>query len=393
MKLLKQYAQTRETYLGLAVAVAFQMIFFIVWLTAYDGVDDRVDQVEIGMVVEDEHIGATIEEVIRDTDELSVLTYGSIEKAEKALDQKELAMIMYVEEDFTEQLTTKQRSEIGYYIDQSNPRLLRQLMEGIAQEVTDAVNQELFGHVNQEMMPEQVFSKMDIPEQTEQIAQELVATITDNLTQHPVEGNIVKLHNREGFAVSMVPLMIVLASFIGAMLISQHLQFAEEKIVGNESVIQSFLVRQCMNVLAAITIASLTIGLLLVFQIDMDKSLFSLWGFQALLFFSFLTLSQVFVLVLGNVGMLFNIVLVAMQLATSGALVPRALLSETYQRIGDYLPATYGTNGYFTFIYGGGVMDEDIRILVYMIGWTLLLGFIVVLCKVLWGRNQKAVKE
>lgn len=392
MKLLKQYAQTRETYLGLAVAVAFQMIFFIVWLTAYDGVDDRVDQVEIGMVVEDEHIGATIEEVIGDTDELSVLTYGSIEKAEKALDQKELAMIMYVEEDFTEQLTTKQRSEIGYYIDQSNPRLLRQLMEGIAQEVTDAVNQELFGHVNQEMMPEQVFSKMNIPEETEQMAQELVATITDNLTQHPVEENIVKLHNREGFAESMVPLMIVLASFIGAMLISQHLQFAEEKIVGNESVIQSFLVRQCMNVFAAMTIASLTIGLLLVFQIDMDKSLFSLWGFQALLFFSFLTLSQVFVLVLGNVGMLFNIVLVAMQLATSGALVPRALLSETYQRIGDFLPATYGTNGYFTFIYGG-VMGEDVRILVYMIGWTLLLGIIVVLCKVLWGRKRKAIKE
>lgn len=389
MKLLKKYAQTRETYLGIAVAILFQMIFFIVWLTAYDGVYDRVDQVEVGMVVEDDQIGATIEELIVDTDALNILTYDTLEKAEKALEQQDLAMIIHMEDDFTEQLIAEQRSEIDYYIDQANPTLLRQLMEGIAQEVTDEINQEIFSHVNQEVMPEQVLSQMDMPEEAEQMAHEFVVTLTENMTQHPVEGNVIKLHDREGFAVSMVPLMIVLASFIGAMLISQHLQFAEEKIVGKASVMYSFLVRQIINVIAAVIIASLTIGLLSIFQIDIDKSLFSLWGFQTLLFFSFLTLSQVFVLLLGNIGMIFNIVLVAMQLATSGALVPRTLLSETYQRIGDFLPATYGANGYFNYIYGGEAINQDIRFLAYMIGWTLLTSVIVVLCKALWEKKQK----
>lgn len=40
------------------------------------------------------------------------------------------------------------------------------------------------------------------------------------------EAQIVKVNERSGFVYTMIPLLIVLASYISAMLISQHLQLA-----------------------------------------------------------------------------------------------------------------------------------------------------------------------
>src|SRR5690625_1494764 len=381
MNTLKQFLRKRETYLGLAAAVAFQVIFFTVWLTAYDGVYDRVDQIEVAIITEDEQIGVTVEELLLETGDVKIHPYDSLEEAKQTLERHEVEMVMHIDQDFTERLLTEQHSVIDYYISQSNPTLLRQMVEGIAKEMTEAIDREVFLHVNQEMLPDQVMAQADIPEQVQSITDELVIQITENMIQNPVEGNIVKLHDREGFAISMVPLLIVLASFIGAMLISQHLQFAEAKLLGEHSVISSFFARQIINIVAAVMIACLTIGLLSVFQVDVDKGFLSLGVFQMLLFYSFLAVSQLFVILFGNIGMIVNIILTALQLATSGALVPRVLLSTTYQHIGDFLPATYGVNGYFAFIYGGGSIQDAMYNVALITGVALVIALVIVLCK------------
>lgn len=388
MHTLKQFLQKRETYLGLAAAIAFQVIFFIVWLTAYDGVYDRVDQIEVAIITEDEQIGGLVEETLLGADDVKIHAYDSIEKAKQTLKRHELEMVVHIDQDFTEQLLTEQHSVIDYYINQANPTLLRQMMEGIAKEMTEAIDKEVFLYVNQEVLPEQVMAQANLPEQVQPIADELVIQITENMIQHPVEGNVVKLHDREGFAISMVPLLIVLASFIGAMLISQHLQLAESKLSGKHSVMSSFFARQIINIVSAVIIACLTIGLLSVFQVDIDKSLLFLCVFQMLLFYSFLSVSQLFVILFGNIGMVVNIVLTALQLATSGALVPRELLSTTYQHIGDFLPATYGVNGYFAFIYGGGSIQDAMYNVALITGVALLIALIIVLSKYVISKRR-----
>lgn len=388
MHTLKQFLQKRETYLGLAAAIAFQVIFFIVWLTAYDGVYDRVDQIEVAIITEDEQIGGLVEETLLGADDVKIHAYDSIEEAKQTLERHELEMVVHIDQDFTEQLLTEQHSVIDYYINQANPTLLRQMMEGIAKEMTEAIDKEVFLYINQEVLPEQVMAQADLPEQVQPIGDELVIQITENMIQHPVEGNVVKLHDREGFAISMVPLLIVLASFIGAMLISQHLQLAESKLSGKHSVMSSFFARQIINIVSAVIIACLTIGLLSVFQVDIDKSLLFLCVFQMLLFYSFLSVSQLFVILFGNIGMVVNIVLTALQLATSGALVPRELLSTTYQHIGDLLPATYGVNGYFAFIYGGGSIQDAMYNVALITGVALLIALIIVLSKYVISKRR-----
>ena len=59
MKTLK-ISLNSPTFIGIATAFAFLLIFFV-WMTAYDGVTDRVNQLKIGLVNEDNQMGTDIE--------------------------------------------------------------------------------------------------------------------------------------------------------------------------------------------------------------------------------------------------------------------------------------------------------------------------------------------
>jgi uncharacterized phage infection (PIP) family protein YhgE len=63
--------------------------------------------------------------------------------------------------------------------------------------------------------------------------------------------------------------------------------------------------------------------------------------------------AQIFLLLFGNAGMLFNIVVLSAQLVSSGAMVPRELLSDFYHGLSLYLPATYAVQGNMNLLFGG----------------------------------------
>ncbi len=90
----------------------------------------------------------------------------------------------------------------------------------------------------------------------------------------------------------------------------------------------------------------------------------------------------------GNIGMIFNIALTASQLVSSGAIVPRELLSSFYQGLGDLLPATYGVNSYFSLIYGGGNVLLDMKYLSIIIASLLVVTIFGKIIQHLWKRLQ-----
>src|SRR5690625_7970374 len=78
----------------------------------------------------------------------------------------------------------------------------------------------------------------------EEIASQVVELVQENTKITPVQANVIKTNDKEGFAVTMVPLLIVLASYIGAMLISQHLQLSEAKLKSEYNRSALFIGRQ-----------------------------------------------------------------------------------------------------------------------------------------------------
>jgi len=135
-------------------------------------------------------------------------------------------------------------------------------------------------------------------------------------------------------------------------MIMQHHQ-AAQMVQSSLSKWQLFLARQLLNVGVALTLPFLTIGLMHLFNISSNESFLFIYFFQSVMFLAFLCLAQVFVILFGNTGMVFNICALSLQLVTSGVLVPKTMLSEGYKHVAAMLPATYGADGYYTIIFGG----------------------------------------
>jgi len=201
------------------------------------------------------------------------------------------------------------------------------------------------------------------------------------LPKEPVQMTITKTNNVEGFSASMIPLLVVLASFVGAMIMSMQLHFVSVYLRPHFNKWSVFLSRLFINLIVSITLSLMTLILIKIFNIELQQGIFTAWWFQSLLFFTFLSITQMFVAVFGNVGMVLNIITMATQLVSSGAMVPRELLSDFYLKIGSLLPATYGADGYFSLVFGGGNLIKDAFSLLLITGILLLVTAVSTLFK------------
>ncbi|WP_342546303.1 ABC transporter permease [Lysinibacillus sp. FSL K6-4013] len=352
---LQALLRVRETYIGIVATIAFQLIFFTIWMTAYDGVNERAEQLSIGLVVEDSAMGQQVAQNIKGSIPFSMEDYPSMKKAESALNERQINMIMQIPADFTNQIQAGKEAEIIYAINQANASVAKNIMEGVAKQLTEEINQALYPMQQNQAVEvfAQQFAQLPFEQQTAQQITTSVKTTVMNVKDHPVDGTIVKTNDVKGFAANFVPLMVIISSFVGAMVMIMQHQQAAQLVQESLSKWQLFLARQLLNVGVAFTLPFITIGLMRLFNIASQESLLSIYFFQSVMYLAFLSLAQVFVIAFGNMGMVFNICALSLQLVTSGVLVPKTMLSEGYKQVAAMLPATYGADGYYTIIFGG----------------------------------------
>jgi len=355
MKGLKVLFHIRETYIGIAATIAFQLIFFTFWMTAYDGINDRADNLTIGFISEDAGIGQEVINGLQQSLPFTTKDFTSIDQAEKALDQRHITMIIHIPADFTAQLQAGKEANIIYSINQANASLAKSMMEGVAKQVTEEVNHTLYPVQQGEVMKafSQQFSQLPLEQNIALKVQDSVEATIMGVKDQTVTSTIIKTNDAKGFAANFVPLMVIISSFVGAMVMIMQHQQAAEIVQHTVSKWSLFFARQLVNIAVAFILPLLTIGLMQLFSISSGESFFTIYLFQAFMFWAFLCLAQFFVIIFGNLGMIFNICALSLQLVTSGVLVPNVMLSDFYHRLASFLPATYGADGYYTIIFGG----------------------------------------
>ncbi|MDM5191706.1 ABC transporter permease [Bacillus hominis] len=378
MNALKQFLKLPGTYVGVVVALSFQLIFFCVWLTAYDGVNERADQMRIAIVNEDGNIGSKIAEGLQRNLPFQVKKERSMEKANEKMNDHMYDMILEIPASFSKDINETGKTNLNFHINQANAMMAKQMMEGAAKQIRDNVNKEIASYKKQEIV-----GKLQAvgPENVE---------VIKGLTGDSIGFTVHKVNDAKGFSVNMVPLMIVLASFVGAMVMSMELSKVAKEVENGWS---NFISRQIINGTVSILLACITIGLMKGFQIEVHETVWSIWVFQAIVFFTFLSLTQMFITVFGNVGMIFNIISLSLQLVSSGVIVPHEMLSKTYQIIGELFPATYAANGYYTIIFGGVNLEKNIISLLFIILVTQLVAGIAIVIKGMVKGRSSIVKE
>ncbi|WP_036640778.1 ABC transporter permease, partial [Paenibacillus durus] len=111
--------------------------------------------------------------------------------------------------------------------------------------------------------------------------------------------------------------------------------------------------RIAITIPAAIIVSLVGTSLVMLLGGQVEQGFFALWGYQTLFVLTFMIVTQTLIMLLGTAGMLINTALLSVQLVSSGAMMPREMLSGFYFNLGSALPATYAIEGLMNLLFGG----------------------------------------
>lgn len=374
---LKAFWKRPTTIVGIVTAVMFQIIFAVVWMTAYDGVTaaDRLKQLEVGIVASDpagrELAGKLAKEL-----PVSARFLESGAEAEKLLNERKIQMVMTIPRNLRDALMDPQRTAvIRYSINESNPALTASLMSSIAAQTTAAANNVA---VAQGLKAAFVQGKLPTVE---------AAPPSKRIVSEFANKNVVQGMNNQ-----MAPMMLLLASYVGTMIMSMNIaQSSVALAVAGTGRWQLFAARNALNAAAAILVSLIGSALFMLLGGKAVQGFLMMWGFQFLFVLSFSLLSQLFLILFGMAGMLMNILLLSIQLVTSGAMLPRELLSAFYHRLGAALPASHAVEGTMDILFGGsGAGFASLSLLFFILLSAGLSAIVIALRK---GRMHPAVQK
>ncbi|OBZ18479.1 ABC transporter [Bacillus sp. FJAT-27264] len=373
---LKAYLKKPATIVGIVMLLMFQVIFSIIWMTGYKGINENTSKLSIAIVNEDQGAGAKISEQLAASLPFHMVTGMSLEEAKGSLERREVQMVLQVPSDFSKQLQSQgQQAELRYTINESNPMMIKSVMQSVAAQITATVGKQVTIQGT-----EAVLKQANVPAaQAQGIAQGVVDKVNADMTfTNPVQG----MNNQ------MVPMMMVLASFVGAMIMGMNFQQATDMIGPGISKWSKFGARVVINVSSAVVVSLIGSSLIAGLGGQHAGGFISVWLFQALFLLTFMFFAQMFLIVFGMAGMLFNMTLLSLQLVSSGAMVPRELLSGFYQGLGHYLPATYAVDGLMNLLFGGPSVVSDVLLLVAILAASL---FVSLAATGLRKQTQRAV--
>ncbi|MCP1181872.1 YhgE/Pip domain-containing protein [Paenibacillus sp. 1781tsa1] len=356
------FLKNGATIVGLITAVLFQVFFNIIWLSGYDRVNERMTELAVTIVNEDGVAAEPVAESLAAGLDFEIIPSESMEEARQLLTDREVYMIIEIPSGFMQQTGDLSKTvAVNYVMNESNVATVKSVMQNVAAQVTATLNREvqqnsIRGVLNQSGMP---------ADQADGLALGLSSR---------VEAEVVRLNPVDNFSFSMVPMLIVTATFTGAMLLGMNLQKVSGELSGRAGKWERFWARNIVNLGAAFIVSLVGSGMMQIMGVSSADGWFMLWLFQLLITISFLFMAQLSLQLLGNAGAWLNSALLPLLMLSSGSTIPRDVMPEFYQFIGHYLPATYAVEGMMNLVLGGNGIGRDAMLLAVIGGVTLTLG-------------------
>ncbi|MBA2937082.1 ABC transporter permease [Paenibacillus sp. CGMCC 1.16610] len=355
------------TKVGIITAIMFQLLFSLIWMTGYAGVSDNTKNLKIAIVNEDQGMGSTVASNLKANLPFQTEQIDSNDKAQEMLNNRQVQMVIHISSDFTKKLQTPgQTAPISYTINESNPSMMKPVMQAVAGNVTATVNGEAVAAgataVLTQMAPE-------LPaEQAGQIAQGLANKVTSDIQS---TNKVKDMPNQ------MLPMMLVLASIVGTMIMGMNFSVSTNILGASVSKMGKLAARFMLTVIAAVVVGLISATMVVALGGHVEKGFMALWLFESLFLLTFAFVAQMFLTLFGNAGMLFNIAMLSLQLVSSGAIVPRELLSSFYHTLSNYFPATYAVNGLMNILFGGPGVTKEVSSLLLIAVIALAIDYVV----------------
>lgn len=368
---LGAFLKQGTTKIGIITAIMFQLLFSLIWMTGYAGVSDNTKNLKIAIVNEDQGMGNTVASNLKANLPFQTEQIDSNDKAQELLNNREVQMVIHISADFTKKLQTPgQTAPISYTINESNPSMMKPVMQAVAGNVTATVNKEAVAAGASAALT-QISTKLP-DEQAEQIAQGLANKVTSDIQS---TNKVKDMPNQ------MLPMMLVLASIVGTMIMGMNFSISTNMVGASVSKMGKLVARFMLTVGAAVVVGLISATMVVALGGHVEKGFMALWSFESLFLLTFALVAQMFLTLFRNAGMLFNIAMLSLQLVSSGAIVPRELLSNFYHSLSNVFPATYAVNGLMNILFGGPSVGKEISLLLLIAVIAFVIDFMVVSVK------------
>ncbi|WP_442602390.1 YhgE/Pip domain-containing protein [Paenibacillus sp. KN14-4R] len=369
---LRAFFKKGTTFVGIGTAIIFQLLFSVIWMTGYSGVSNNTDQLRIVVVNEDHGaMGSKVTSNLQTNLPFQVSTLSKIDEAQTALNQRDAQLVVHIPEQFTATLAAAgKQAVIDYTINESNASLIKNMMQSVAANITTTVNKEASAAGT-----EALITKMNnsLPaEQAHSIAQNLADKVASNVQY---------MNKVKDMSNQMIPMMLTLASIVGTMIMGMNINQSSLAIGNAHSKWHKFAARNVINVSSAIVVGLIGTSAVMLLGGATQYGFMAMWGFEVTFLLAFMFVAQMFLILFGSAGMLLNIAMLSLQLVSSGAMIPRELLSSFYRQLSEYMPATYAVDGMMNILFGGPNPLADAGALACVAGTALLVSVIVVSLK------------
>ncbi|QDH20403.1 YhgE/Pip domain-containing protein [Saccharibacillus brassicae] len=363
-QVFKAFFKLPTTKVGIITAVLFQLIFTVIWMTGYQGITDRIDRLNVAIVNQDEKMGAAIVQNLQDNLPVGVKTGMDLAQAQDMLQKREVQMVVEIPADFASATQTQQPAVLNYFVNESNPIMIKNMMTSVADTITAGVNKQAIAGGLTAILSTQG----NLPAEA---AQSAAGVMSERVVSNIESVNVVQGMNNQ-----MVPMMMVLASYVGAMIMGQNFQVSSMALGARFGRWQRMAVRLIVTAAASVVVSLVGTSLVAAFGGQMEHGFLALWGFQALFLLTFMFVAQMFLFLFGMAGMLFNILVLSVQLVSSGAMMPRELLPDFYQGLGSIFPATYAVDGLMNTLFGGTGTGGDVAglLIIFAVALVLIVG-------------------
>ncbi len=365
MELIKQMLRNKYFIIGLFIPLLWQAVYFVIAIPAVKDADTEICNMKITIFNEDQSIGQQIAGQLGNTLPFKTETADDLEEALASLTDGDSNMVIYIGGDFTQKLL-QGKAHITYYIDQEAPYMTKQVMENAAAGINGALNETIFANTLAELKQNSAaaLGKLGLPANVLAMLSEKLINSFDALEYAPVESDIRKLNDAEGFARVILPLFIVLTYFIGCALMTILHAIAKKNLYAHFSRCRIFLASLATNIIVSMIVPWVVIGILGAFDITLSTGLFNTWLFLSLGFFTLLYMVQMFMDWLGIQGMgAAIIILFPLQFVSCGLIYSPEILPSLYTTASIYLPSTYFGEGMFRIFYGGGSPSPEFAVL------------------------------
>ncbi|WP_245671992.1 YhgE/Pip domain-containing protein [Caryophanon latum] len=323
--------------MGIFYAVAMLVIFLI----GYTALPGQMDELHIAIVNDDNGSnGEKIAEQLEESLPFHIELGDTYEQALQKLKDNDVSLLIHIPSHFSRNIMSGESAEINFTVNEASATMVSSSMSSIVNEVNAQLSASFSTQTAQSIL-----MKMNVPkEQAAELSQKI---------ENAYVGNYVIVNDvPDGMHHTMLPMFLVMAAYVGAMIAAMQLVQVYQHNRGEASRFRLFTYVQLSALLIAVV--STIFALITAYWItDLSTDvMLQVAAQQVLVYMASFNVCAIFTFLVGEAGMILNIPILLTQTIANGATMPREMMYGYYEFMSYITPMYHAVNGYFATMYG-----------------------------------------